>query len=84
MMNAIRRTIESHGDHGGLDGTGANSVHDQDGHDGEEDTLQGPVVVEQVDLARAIANLKPSVSERELAHYESLHAQFQVKRQSDT
>lgn len=44
------------------------------------ESLEGPVTVEQVDMARAIANLKPSVSQRELDHYEELHAQFNAKR----
>eukprot|EP00037_Helgoeca_nana_P032860 m.415692 g.415692 ORF g.415692 m.415692 type:complete len:1085 (+) comp29716_c0_seq1:151-3405(+) len=46
----------------------------------EGESLEGPVTVEQVDMARAIANLKPSVSQRELDHYEELHAQFNAKR----
>jgi len=67
-MAAIRRTIKAVEENPSTD--------EPDGHV----KRPGPVQVRREDFARAIANLRPSVSLRELKRYEALHKQFNAKR----
>jgi peroxin-6 len=94
VMCAIRRTITLFAPEGdeGSGGGGDSSSSSGDGvggsgggGDGGGGVVQvsptGPVVVEPSDFAQAIANLKPSVSLRELERYEELHQSFQAQRE---
>jgi peroxin-6 len=97
VMCAIRRTITlfaPEGDEGSSSvsrggGGSSSSSSSGDGVGGSggggggvvEVSPTGPVVVEPSDFAQAIANLKPSVSLRELERYEELHQSFQAQRE---